>query len=379
MKIAESVVRFPPYIGGVEQTVYHLGRNLVRRGHRVRVVCADEGGGTDRVDGIEVVRLPYFGKVSNTNLTPGILAALLAFHPDLVHIHLPTVWFSEWGSLAARIQKKPLVLTYHNDIYGSGAKSILARLYNSIFLKWVLHRTDRIVVSHREYAKYSIHLRPFQNKITAIPWGVDTSRFSAGPDQVHHSALTLSFLSILDRQHGYKGLDLLLDAMKILKDRGMIVLLNVGGKGEELSRYRQLVSNLNLEGQVTFSGFVPDESLPDFYRASDLFVLPSTDARQEGFGLVLLEALACGCPVLTTSIVGVAADIQSSDAGVTVPPGKVEALCGAMESLAGQHGRLKQMGIHGRKLVETRYTWERVADDYERLFLSLIRPGSSEG
>lgn len=370
MKIAEVVVRFHPYIGGVEQTVYHLGKHLAARGHRIRVICSDEGGGGTLVEGMETLRLPYLGKISNTNVSAGILGAVVEFQPDLIHTHIPTVLFPEFAAAAARILHVPLVLTYNNDIHGNGAKRKLATIYNRLFLPAVLKQAAVIVVSHEEYIDYSDHLQRFRSKIESIPWGVDCDRFHAArfPGD---GELILTFLSILDHHHGYKGLDILLRSIALLRDRGMDIRLEVGGRGDALPEYIQLMEHLHLQDRVTFHGYIPDDELQNFYHAGHIFVLPSRDARQEGFGLVFLEAMASGRPVLTSNIVGVASTLRNRGGGYLVPPDDLNALTKTLENLARDPASLHGAGETARSLAETYFTWKRVVDDYESLFCSL--------
>ena len=377
LRILEVVVRFFPYVGGVENTVLHLSRELVEKGHRVRVVCADEpAGGPPEVEGIEVVRLPFRGKIGNTNLSWGLLDALRREEADVIHTHMPTAWFADAAGKVAEEKKVPLVLSYNNDLVGPGIKGLVGKAYNRWILPRLLRRSARIVTSNPGYGEFSPHLRPFQKKIEHIPWGVDANRFSPapfprGPERV------VGFLALLDRHHRYKGLDELLHALAILKNagpnagNGHPIRLRVGGSGEELPRYRALAAELGVADQVDFLGFVPHAELVEFFRACHLFALPSTDGSQEGFGLVLLEAMACGRPVLTTPVVGMSRDIDLSGAGVLVPPGDAAALAAALARLIHDEAVLSDHGRRARALIEDRFTWRAVAERYEALFTFL--------
>ncbi|HEX2641750.1 MAG TPA: glycosyltransferase, partial [Thermoanaerobaculia bacterium] len=137
--------------------------------------------------------------------------------------------------------------------------------------------------------------------------------------------------------------------------------------------YRGLAESLGIADRVDFLGFVPHAALADFFRACHIVVLPSTDGRQEGFGLVLLEAMSCARPVLTTPVVGMAGDIDRARAGVLMPPGDSKALAEALAGLLADGPALAAMGERGRRLVEERYTWGRVTEAYEGLFEELRR------
>lgn len=370
MRILEVVVRYPPYVGGVENTVYHLAGRLTGRGHEVRVVCADEPAGAPAlVEGVPVVRLPWRGKIGNTNICWGLRAALRQERPDLVHTHLPTALFADASAVISRERGVPLVLTYHNDLIGEGLKGTLAGVYNRVFLPRLLARTDRIVVTNPIYPSQSRWLDEKDPKIVCIPWGVDTEVFRPVREMPEGEELVLGFLSLLDTHHRYKGLDVLLQAVAALRREGIPVRLRVGGKGDDQARYRQQAAELGITENVELLGFVPDAEIASFYGSCHVFALPSTDGRREGFGLVLLEAMACGRPVVTTPLVGVAGHLEG--AGVLVPPGDASALAAALRRLHEQREMLPEMGRQARRLVEERYTWERVADGYEELFRSL--------
>jgi len=374
LRILEVVVRFHPYIGGVENTVLDLNRRLVERGHHVRVVCADEPAGSPAsVAGIDVVRLPCRRvKIGNTNLCPGLPAALRRERPDLIHSHLPTALFAGAAASAAEELGVPFILTYHNDLHGKGLKGLLAAVYNRVGLPRLLAKADRVVTTSPGYAAKSPHLTVDDPKITSIPWGVDEEVFRPPTDGGPQGTdLILGFLSLLDRHHRYKGLETLLRAVAELPS----VRLKIGGAGEEQAWYRRLAADLGIAGRVDFLGFVPDLDLAAFYGACHAFVLPSTDARQEGFGLVLLEAMSCARPVITTPVVGMAADIEAREAGLLVPPGNPEALATAIRRLHEDRPALARLGANGRRLIQQRYTWTRVTDAYEALYREAV--GSS--
>jgi len=196
---------------------------------------------------------------------------------------------------------------------------------------------------------------------------VEVEAFHPPATEPESPPLVVGFLSLLDVHHRYKGLEVLLRALTELEG----VRLRVGGAGAELGWYRQRAEELGVADRVEFLGFVHD--LNEFYGSCHVFALPSTDGRQEGFGLVLLEAMAAGRPVVTTPIVGVARDIEPRGVGVLVPPGDSAALAAALRIFREKD--LPSMGRRARELVEERYTCERITDEYERLFHELSATG----
>lgn len=315
MKILQTPARFYPFIGGVENYVYELSKQLVNQKYEIKIICANEpkSNNNEIINGIKVERLRYIGKIANTNITPYLPIKLLFEDFDVIHTHLPTPWTADWSAIIAFLRRKKLIVTYHNDIMGKGFASIIAKIYNKTFLKIVLGVAHKIIITQPKYLDYSPYLKRYKDKIVVIPVGVDTERFK--PMKIKKKISTIGFLSLLDEFHKYKGLDYLLKAIKQVKKKIPDVKLLVGGKGTLLQEYRKMAKDLNIEKNVEFLKFIPDEKLPEFYNKLDVFVLPSTSSEQEGFGIVLLESLACGTPVITTDVVGVSNHIIKENLG----------------------------------------------------------------
>jgi len=371
MKIVQTPVRFYPFTGGVENYVYYMSKELVKLGHEVKVICANEPPSKkeDIVDGIKIKRLGYIAKIANTNITPGFPFSLSREDFDIVHTHIPTPWCADWSNIISKIKDKPLVVTYHNDIIGTGIASHIANFYNSTALKSLLNNADKIIITQPNYIKYSPYLEKFEDKIEVIPNGVDVDKFK--PQNITKQKNTLFFLSLLDEFHRYKGLDYLLKALILVKKIIPNVKLIVGGEGSLLKYYRKLVVDYNLVDNVEFHGFISNEKIVSYYSSSSIFVLPSISSKQEGFGIVVLEAMACQTPVISTEIVGVADDVKKSESGMIVPPKDVDMLSEAIIKIL-KCNNPTIMGINGRKLVIDKYTWSEIAENTEKLYNKLI-------
>lgn len=371
MKILQTPVRFYPFTGGVENYVYNLSRELVNMDHEVEVICANEPTSDEfeNLDGINVNRIPYYFKIANTNLTPSLPWAMRKFKYDIIHTHLPTPWSADWSAFYSRLKGKPLILNYYNDIVGNGAAHYIAQLYNKTCLKFLLNQAERIIIIQENYLNYSPYLADYEDKIRVVPVGVDVNQFK--PLEIKEENNSIFFLSLLDEFHKYKGLEYLLNAIKIVKEEIKDVKLIVGGKGSLLEYYKSMAKSLGIHDNVEFHGFIPEEKIVEYYNHCSLFVLPSISSAQEGFGIVALEALACKKPVITTDIVGIAHDLQETGSGIVVPKKDPEALASAIsEILKDDHNH--KMGEKGRKLVEDKYTWEIVAKLTEKVYKEIL-------
>jgi glycosyltransferase involved in cell wall biosynthesis len=366
MRILQTPVRLFT-TGGVENYVCQLSKELVDRGHEVKVICAQTPGEQKVDDRISVSTLRTLGKIANTNITPALPLALMQEDFDILHTHLPTPWSADWSMVAALIKRRHLVLTYHNDIVGEGTAGHIARVYNRTALKLLLKASDRIIVARHSHLPTI--LEGYTEKISIIPVGIDARIFR--PKEVSKLG-DIFFLSVLDEYHRYKGLEHLMGALKILKHEVPNVKLVVGGSGALVNHYRQLARSQGIEENVVFAGFIPANKLVDYYNGCQIFVLPSTDPSREGFGIVPLEAMACGKPVITTDIIGAADNINKWRAGLVVNRGDEKELAEAILSILMDEALTKRMGFSGRRLVEEKYSWRSVAGQIETIYEELV-------
>lgn len=372
MKIIQTPCRFSPYIGGTEQVCFFLSRELAKRGHDVKIICANEPPVDDGViENIEIKRIPYIGKIANTNITLSLPKKLLKEDFDIIHTHLPHPWSADISAIVTFVKRKPLFLTYHNDITGRGLNRIIANLYNGTALKFLLKKADKIFITHKNYLKTSPFLKPFRNKIVITPPGVDLEKFKPlNLPKIDENIIF--FISKLDKFHRYKGLSCLLMSIKKLTRR-MSLKLYVGGEGELLNYYQKFVKKNGLEKIVFFLGYLDDEKLVRYYNLCDVFVLPSISSVQEGFGLVALEAMACGKPVIATNIVGVAEDVKNYNAGIVISPKNTEILSEALMYLLTNKEEAKEKGKNALNLIKKKYTWENHVDIVEREYLKAVK------
>jgi glycosyltransferase involved in cell wall biosynthesis len=374
MKIIQTPVRFYPFIGGVENYVYYLSKELVNQGHQIEVICANEPKSinNDNIEGIQVKRLSYLGRIANTNITPTLPLILSREDYDIIHTHIPTPWSADWSALSSKIKNKPLIVTYHNDIIGEGIADYIARFYNLTFLKLLLNRADKIIITQPSYIKSSAYLNDYKDKVEVIPNGVDVDKFQPNETFNDDDSYNIFFLSLLDEFHRYKGLEILLKSLQIVKKEIPNLKLVVGGKGVLVDYYKKMVVSMGLVDNVEFTGFISDYDIVEYYNQANVFVLPSTSSLQEGFGIVALEALACQTPVITTDIVGVAEDLVAVNGGLVVPPKDTVKLAEAIIIILKDNGLQKEMGKRGRRLVMDKYTWKSVANTMEKLYKIIL-------
>jgi glycosyltransferase involved in cell wall biosynthesis len=371
ISILQTPPRFYPYIGGTENHVYHLSKELIKDGYAVKVICANEPKSTNKkIEGISIERLAYPFKVTNTTITPYLPISILKSKFDILHTHMPTPWSSDVSILFAKIMKKKSIITIHNDMDKSSFISkLVTKIYLYTFYKLSLALVDKIIIINPNWetsftATRNI-LKNYKQKISVIPNGIDLSLFKKTRKDTRNKNKLL-FVSLLDKYHSFKGIDYLLEAVKIAKNSISDIDLDIIGEGELKEYYQKKSKKLHIQNNVHFIGEVKHTDLVSHYNNASLFILPSTEI--EGFGIVLLEAMACALPVIATDIVGTSKDIKKYNAGIIVKPKDAQLLANAILELLKNQKKAKLMGANGRKLVETNYDWGEIAKRIEKLY-----------
>ncbi|HUV91324.1 MAG TPA: glycosyltransferase family 4 protein [Anaerolineae bacterium] len=378
MKIAHVTATFPPYHGGTGVVCYHNALGLARLGHEVTVYTADEALNDYRYPSeIAVHHLPVLFRLGNAPLLPS-LWNLAGF--DVVHLHYPFYFGAEMLFFKSLLGGSPYVVTYHQDVLFDGWLRFPERFHHALLGRQILGRAAKVLATSQDYARASrlgtlARARP--GLVDELPNGVDARRFhpgvegSAVRDHYHlpPEDRTVLFVGALDRAHYFKGIDVLLQALCRISDPGLRLL--VVGDGDLRATYQSQALDLGLAARVTFCGQVPDADLPAHYAASDLLVLPST-TMGEAFGVVLLEAMACGKPVIASNLPGVRSVVNDGQDGLLVRPGDAADLAQKLQRLLADAPGRREMGVRGRKKVEERYDWPRIVPRLEEIYAEVL-------
>lgn len=380
MKIAHVTATFPPYQGGTGNVCYYNALELGKLGHQVTVFTAAHPPGQYTYPAaFEVRRLPVTFRIGNAPLLPGLLG-IKDF--DIIHLHYPFIFGAELVRLAALIRSIPFIITHHNDLIGDGARAKLFANYQLISA-WTTVRHARYVCAVSLDHYNSSNLRASMNgngpPAFEIPNGVDTDLFSpAGATdvreryQIPHDAKLALFVAALDRAHHFKGLEQLLRAMKSLDDTTWLL---IAGDGDLRAEYERQAEALGISRRTVFAGAIDHDQLPPFFRAADVTVLPSSPP--ESFGLVLIESMACGIPVIASDIPGVRTVVADGIDGYLVAEGDVAALSDRLrDMLALPDAHQAAMGQAGRRKVEERYAWEQIGARLEEVYRDVLRQAS---
>jgi rhamnosyl/mannosyltransferase len=357
---------YPPVLGGIELHVRDLAAAQAARGHAVTVLVTGPGTETRRSveDGVLVIRCPRIATVASTPLSPLLAVELARAGARITHVHIPyPVAEAAW---LAR-ETHPMVASYHSDVV---RQRVLARLW-APFLRRLLDRADRVLAGSPTYARTSPFLEKLAN-VTIVPYGIDPEPFAAAADVARSKDPAPRAVLFVGRLRYYKGVDVLLRALAPTRD----VTLSIVGTGALEAHLRELSGELGMGERVRWLGDVPAEELPDVYAAHDVFVLPAV-ARSEAFGIVQLEAMAAGLPVVTTELgTGTSWVTRDRETGLVVPPSDVDALRAAVLELLDHPDMRRAYGAAGRARVRAEFTIERMRDRVEAVYESLAAPAS---
>jgi phosphatidylinositol alpha-mannosyltransferase len=368
LRIAVVTQAYHPTVGGVTEHVDGTTAALRARGHHVTVITSVHGHRNgDEPDVVRVGRnftLLYNGADNNITLGLGLMGAmrrqLARGAYDVVHVHCPLS--PSLPMLAIRASRQPVVGTFHSV----SDSNFVFRLFRSI-LNPYYRRLDH-VIAVSEPARAEV-LRNFPGPISIVPNGVDVARFRPGVAPLERYAGSIPNILYVGRFDPRKGLPELIEACGRLADEGLRFRLILVGDG----RLRPLLTRLandRIPGRVAFEGHVAHASLPQYYATADVFCSPARGS--ESFGLVLLEAMAVGVPVIASDIPGYRAVLTNGSEGLLVPPRDPAALARALALLLGDPALRGRLGSAGARTAAG-YGWGRVAEELERIYLSVLR------
>lgn len=367
MKVLHVYKDYYPVLGGMENHIRCLAEAQARLGLDVTVLVTNRGPRTttEELNGVKVIKAGRLAEISSTPLSPAMPLELARLRPDITHLHFPYPPGEVSQLLLGR--SRHTVMTYQSDVV---RQKWLLRLYEPLLWR-VLRKTERIIATTPNYVRSSPFLSRLADKCVIIPLGIDAGRFAQAPAP-EVSAIRQRYgaplLLFVGRLRYYKGLNFLIEAMPQIAAHLLVV-----GSGPLLAEWSALADRLGVSGRIHFVGEISDELLPAYYHASDLFVLPST-LRSEAYGLVLLEAMAAGKPVISTELgTGTSWINVHGQTGLVVPPSSAPDLAAAANLLLQDETARQEMGRRARERAFQEFPIDRmvqrVCDLYKELHI----------
>lgn len=418
MRIAHLTATFPPYAGGAGNTAYRFARGQAERGHEVEVFTAPADGEAPDPGAAVIHRIPPLYQYGNAPLIPS-LARVDGF--DLIHLHYPFIFGAELllaGRLRRSRRRAALLVHYKNMLVAPGRRGVLFGIYEHTVSPTLIRAADRICMLSPDHARSVPYLRRAlqrtPERLVEIPNGVDTDAFSPGTNPelrtklgIPEHAVAAAFVATLDRAHQFKRLDVAIEALARAGSNGSGAVARAGapdrapggadapvgtakagaqplphlvvaGGGELLERFRAQALASGVGDRVHFLGRVAHDELPSVLRAADVLML--TTRPPESFGIVLIEAMACGLPAIATDYPGVRAVVDPGVNGLIVPPADPSAAAEALDSMIGlgpeRRGRL---GEAGRAKAEAKWAWPALLDRMDETYAEAIAARRSKG
>lgn len=365
----------PPVRGGIEQTIERMARWQVAAGHEVTVLVSASGerhGRTETIGGVRIVRVAEWARALSSPICPGFPAALARERADVWHLHSPNPlgeasfqWVRPQGAM---------VITYHADLSRQRALlPVYGPLVHALF-----RRADGLhATAPQALERAGSLVTPFRGRFQVVPLGID-----AGPllelARDRPGALALRerhgdpFLLFVGRLRHYKGLDHVLEAMRSVRAR--LVIVGDGPMGPSLHAQ---AARLGLGDRVHFAGPVSDEGLFDHLAGAGIGLLPSSTGA-EAFGLAMVESMAAGLPVISTEIgTGTSYVNRHGETGLIVPPRDPAALARAIQQLVEDPAGRARMGAAGRMRVRELFTTAAMMRGMDALYARALESWSA--
>jgi len=345
---------YPPERGGIETVLETLCQGA-GAGIEPRALVLNTSRRTvhERVDGVAVTRVGRVAAVGAVSITPSLALWLRRETADVVVLHEP----NPMALVACAIARPtaPLIVWFHSEVIRARWKY---RLFYEPLLDWVLRRATRIIVSAPPLQDVPA-LAAHRDKVAVIPFGLDPTGYRPGasPSKDLSAQPTLLFVG---RLVPYKGVDVLLRATA-----GVPASLVLVGDGPLRDSLEALARDLGVQDRVRFLGRVSDAERLEWYRRADVFVLPSV-TRQEAFGMVQVEAMLCGRPVVSTDLpTGVPWVNRDGESGLVVPPGDPEALAAAILRLCQDPALRAKLGQGALTRAREHFGAERMCRSFD--------------
>ncbi len=355
LRICHLAKYYPPHPGGIETHVQTLARTQASLGAEVSVLCVngydDRGRAAiktrtlhEKDEDVYVTRIGRLSSIARFDICPEFLERFFLIADesyDVIHLHTPNptmlvAWLISWlGTWAKGKPQIPLVITHHSDIIKQRILKYTIRLFEYLAYK----QAQSIITTSDSYIKGSNFLRSF-NHVTSLPLGLDCSIYK------HPNQLAMKYAAKFKTEHGdviwlavgrlvyYKAIDIAIRALALVP--GKLLVVGVGALEPEL---KALAKKLGLEDRVVWMGRASTEELVGAYHAAKALWFPS-NARSEGFGLVQVEAMASGCPVINADIPcsGVTWVSRHEKEGLTIPLNNHRALAQAAQRILDEPG-----------------------------------------
>lgn len=376
MKILQIVPYFFPYIGGQENYVKNLCKQLIKNGHCIDLITSNfpKSNKNENYEGIQIIRYSCIFRPLRNPITPKFFFPNLEINGyDVIHTHNEHSFAAIISVLHSIVYKKPLVITCHGQLFfGNPIYDIIEKIYSRIIGKIIFSKANAIIALSTSDKKYieSFGIKP--NKIHIIPNGIDPTEINAfqlsNQDiesfKVRNSISDKFIILFVGQIIHRKGIIYLLKSIPLIvekTDKNMLFLFV--GNGDYYHEALAQVKKLGIEKYTYFTGSVSSKELIAFYQASNLFILPSLS---EGLPTTILEAMYFNLPVISTDIPGVRDHFSNHT--ILVQPCNENQIADSIINILDDERLAKKLASNGREYIVSLYTWDHIVTKYENVF-----------
>jgi len=382
MKILQVNKFYSPWIGGVERIVQQITEGLNEKNNfKIEVLCCDHNkkGKEEKINGVKVYHASSFGIFWGLPISLDFfrLFKKLSQKVDIIDFHHPF----PLGDIAIFLfkSKAKLVVHYHSDIVRQKIFNFLVNL----FVNHTLKKAEKIIVSNPNLIKNSPYLKRFQKKCKVIPFGVDLREFQENQrdfekaKKIREKYNNCPIILSVGRLTYYKGFPYLIEAIYNLKHSDILKNVRVKfpkclivGEGRLKKALLKLIEKLSLQNDVFI--LPPQKDLLPYYLACDLFVLPSI-FKSEAFGIVLIEAMACQKPVISTELgTGTSWVNINGKTGFVVPPKDSKSLAKAINKILENKKLAEEFSKNAQKRVKENFSLDKMLRGTEGVYREVI-------
>jgi len=357
MNVLQVNKLYYPWIGGVEKVVQQIAEGLTGKDDlQIEVLCCQSKGkrNIEKINGVNIYRASSFGLFWGMPVSLDFfrLFGRIYKKADIIDFHYPfplaelAIFFFN--------PKKKIIIHYHSDIF----RQRIIKFFLKPLTIHVLKKADKIIVSNENILKNSPYLKKFQKKCEVIHFGVDIEKFQKEVDQREIERIKEKygkFVLFVGRLNYYKGLEYLVAAMEKIEASLVII-----GEGPFRKKAEKKARELKIEDKIFFLSALKDQCLISFYKASMLLALPSV-FKSEAFGIVLIEAMACAKPVISTEL-GTGTSLVNKDGitGFVVPPKDSKSLAIAIKKIIDDDGKMAELGRNAFNRVKKDFSLKKM-------------------
>ncbi|MFH1677737.1 MAG: glycosyltransferase [Patescibacteria group bacterium] len=371
MKILQINKLYSPWIGGIETIVQQIAEGLNKKNNLdIEVLCCQPKGKRkiEEINNVKIWRAASFGIFFSMPLSMDFLKLfkILIKKADLIDLHHPFP-LADLAIFLFR-PKVNLIVHYHSDIVKQKFLAFLLKF----FILHSLKKAKKIIVSNPNLIKSSILLKQFKEKCVVIPFGVDLNKFEITPEKEKKIQEIKNkygkFILFVGRLTYYKGVEYLIKAMKDVN-----VTLVIIGQGPLKKNYKLRIRNYELEKKIFILPKQNEKDLINFFHACELFVLPSV-FKTEAFGLVLIEAMACGKPIISTELgTGTSWVNQNKETGFVVQPKNSQELSLAIQKIINNKKLSQEIGKNAYEKAIAVFNLNRMLVSTKNLYSAIFQ------